>query len=275
MSGKKQHYLPAALIGGFGRLGPDRRARNAVVVYRTQDGSEVLESSASGIGYSKRMYRLKQPAPGMDPDRVEHVWRIVEPYLPKAIERAASGCETEQDRRVLVEHAAALGVRHPGFEASNNAVRTARGLPPLHGDLVHAARIHQLLHNQRALRMHRWRFLHSPPQARRFILNDRGYGQVFVVDDAGRQHGGTFLPLHPRLALLGWIAPSAGGFDHRYLRPNWVRSLNAVTWAHSRRFVVAHPDDAAMLRGQRSPARAQPFTASAFLGSEQSLFDDT
>lgn len=274
MSGKKQHFLPAALIGGFGRPSADGKARNAVVVWRSLSDATVREERAANIGYRARMYRLHRPPPGTDPDRIEHLWRIVEPYLTNAIKRAVKGCETRDDQRVLIEHAAALGVRHPGFEKSYNAARAACGLPPLQGDLVHAARIHGLMRNQRTLRMHRWRFLHSPRQARRFVLNDRGYGQVVIVDSSGRQQGGTFLPLHPRLALLGWLAPRAGGFDHFNLQPNWVRSLNAITWDHARRFVVAHPDDVAMLREQRPLDRAQPFTANAFLGSRLSLFDE-
>ncbi|MFJ3899908.1 hypothetical protein [Streptomyces sp. NPDC090083] len=46
----KQHYVPAALIGGFGKTAGRKRTRHTLVCWRSRDWSAVLETKAEAIG---------------------------------------------------------------------------------------------------------------------------------------------------------------------------------------------------------------------------------
>ena len=61
VTGGKQHFLPAALIGGFGRVAPGESLREAEVLWRRREWQQSRPAMAASIGYVNKMYRLAAP----------------------------------------------------------------------------------------------------------------------------------------------------------------------------------------------------------------------
>jgi hypothetical protein len=68
MSGKDQHYLPAALIGGFGQPAANGKLREARVAVRRKATGAVDTGfpKAEKLAYRPGMYRLAAPPAGVD-----------------------------------------------------------------------------------------------------------------------------------------------------------------------------------------------------------------
>ncbi|MFD8615304.1 DUF4238 domain-containing protein [Streptomyces sp. NPDC059631] len=251
-SGAKQHYVPAALIGGFGRTADRERLRHAVVCWRRREWAETRETSAEAIGWRTAMYRLQNPADGVDPDVVDAVWDVIEPRIPDVVNRFEDGMSTATEREWLVVYASMVGVRHPDFGPAINRWLAEWGKPGVHGDDVHRVRLETLENGLAPMRKWRWRILHSPPEAPRFTLNDRAWSYLPQLRQQAQGRRALYLPLSSRVAAVGWLSQEAGGLDHQKLRLNWVRWLNAVTWTTAPAFIVGHPDDATALRTERT-----------------------
>lgn len=247
-SGERQHYLPATLLGGFG-VARSGRLREAELRWRRRNSSTVLATKADAIGWRSRMYRLTTPAPGVDPDVVDAVWDIIEPRLRQVVGELEAGSTDPVIQQAFLVYAAMVGVRHPDFGGALNRWFAEAGRPATSGDAIQMARLEVMSNGlQTLLPSMRWRFLHSPPDAPRFTISDRGWTYIGQHDRQGR---GLYIPLNTRVAAVGWEGP-AGGFDHRVLRPNYVRWLNAATWTDAPEFVVAHPHSEAELEAQRT-----------------------
>lgn len=248
MSGDRQHYLPAVLIGGFGD-DAGKSPRDATVCWRRREWDAAQETKAEAIGWRSRMYRLSNPIAGVDPDVVDGVWKGVESRLSGAVRRTEASSETDEDRAVILNYAAMLGVRHHQFEAVVNRWLAELGRAAVSGDQVHEVRLDTLRNTLQQVRDFRWRFLHSPADAPRIILNDLGWAYVGHENKRGRNPGrALYIPLNSRVAAVAWLSPSrTGGFDHQILRPNWVRWLNAAVWHEAPEFVAGHTEDAAEL----------------------------
>lgn len=272
MTGTRQHFQPAAIIGGFGvPAALDASRRDFTVFWRRREWTEPRQTTASNIGYRNGMYRLIHPPVGMDRDHVDQVWGPFENALPKAIEEAHARKEGDDSRAVLVDYVAMIGVRHPEFGDAVNRWRTELDMPLVAGDQVHLERLDILGRAHLQVRGFRWRFVHSPPDAHRFILNDRGWVYFGEQDRPGRA---LFVPLNSRLAMIGWLDRETPGiFDHRLLRPSWVRWLNAATWHDAAEYVVGHPDDAPMIRKLRPlhEASRRLHAAGPFRGHDHGL----
>jgi hypothetical protein len=92
VTGTKQHYLKASLIGGFGLPAPSGPLREAKVAARWKVTGAVDKDlrRAAGLAYQPVMYRLASPPPGVDPDVVDTLWDPVEGVLPGLTGRLAS-----------------------------------------------------------------------------------------------------------------------------------------------------------------------------------------
>ncbi|MGW4490411.1 hypothetical protein [Streptomyces sp. NPDC004376] len=252
-SGAKQHYVPAALIGGFGRTADRERRRHAVVCWRRREWAGTRETSAEAIGWRLGMYRLQNPADGLDPDVVDGVWDRVEHGIPEAMRRFEGGMNTATELEWLVLYASMAGVRHPNFEPEINRRLAERGEPSVYGDDVHRVRLEALENGLAPMHKWRWRILHSPPEAPRFTVNDRAWSYLPQLRPGAQGRRALYLPLNSRVAAVAWLSQSTAGLlDHQTLRPNWVRWLNAVTWTTAPMFIVGHPDDAAVLSAERT-----------------------
>ncbi|WP_037569265.1 hypothetical protein [Phaeacidiphilus oryzae] len=272
--------MPAALIGGFGDVSGRPGLRDAEVWWRRKEWDTARGTKAEAIGWRSKMYRLQAPAPGGDPDVVDAVWDVVEPRLPGAVGRLQRGTDTAEDRSWLVVYAAMAGVRHPDFQEAINRWRLEAGQPAVSGDAVHMVRLEALANGLELIETWRWRILHSPPEAPRFILNDRAWSYVPQLRRDAQGRRALYLPLNSRLSAVAWLGP-AGGFDHRVLRPNWVRWLNGVTWSAAPLFIVGHPQDRTALAAQPTADEValQPITMnlSSFQGDGvvgKFLFDE-
>ncbi|MEV6029236.1 DUF4238 domain-containing protein [Streptomyces sp. NPDC052036] len=247
-TGERQHYLPATLLGGFGMARGDR-LREAELRWRRRNSGIVLATKAESIGWRSRMYRLANPAPGVDPDVVDTVWDTIEPYLHQLVSELEAGSTDPVIQQAFLVYAAMVGVRHPDFGDALNRWYAEAGQPAISGDAVQMARLKVMSNGlQTLLPSMRWRFLHSPSDAPRFTISDRGWTYIGQHNRPGR---GLYIPLNSRVAAVGWEGP-AGGFDHQVLRPNYVRWLNAAIWTDASEFVAGHPESEAELQTQRT-----------------------
>jgi len=245
VTGGKQHFLPAALIGGFGRVAPGESLREAEVLWRRREWQQSRPAMAASIGYVNKMYRLAAPPHGMSADRVDELWDHFEKPLPDAIARAAARQETSADWTTLIEYVAAAGVRHPDFADAVKRWRTELGMPLVTGDQVQVERVSVLTRGMELVEGFRWRFVHRPAFGPRIVLNDRGWSYVGQQDRPGR---GLWVPLNSEVALLAWLQRGVlGVFDHLTLWPGWAAWLNTATWVDAPSFVVGHPDEGCIL----------------------------
>jgi hypothetical protein len=235
VTGGKQHFLPAAVIGGFGRVVAGGSLRDAKVLWR-REWQQSRPTVAESIGYVNKMYRLAAPPLGVSADRVDEFWDHFEKPLPDAIARAAARQETSADRTTLIQYVAAAGVRHPDFADAVNRWRTERGMPLVTGDQVHVERVSVLTGGLKLVEGLRWRFVHRPPFGPRLVLNDRGWSYVGQQDRPGRC---LWVPLNSEVALLAWLQRGVAG----------VRSPDAVAWLGN---MAQHSD-----LGGRAPFRGR------------------
>lgn len=249
VSGTNQHYQPAALIGSIGSPAPSGRLREARVAVRRKATGAVDNGfpKAEKLAYRPGMYRLASPPPGVDPDVVDRLWDPVETSLRDLARRLAARRLQPGDDRLLFDYAATAGVRHPSFEAIAADYQARQGLPALQGDDLQYARVLALGNQRPVMPTWRWRVLHSPGDAPRFMLTDRGWMYVGMED--WPTHG-LLLPMGPRVAILGYLddpglPPTRPPFEeHLDLCPSTVTWINAAAWADPYiNLLIAHPDD--------------------------------
>lgn len=226
MSGTKQHYQPAALIGSFGSPAPSGKLREARVAVRRKATGAVDNGfpKAEKLAYQPGMYRLASPPAGVDQDVVDRLWDPIETGLRDLAGRlAARGLQPGDDQR-LFDYAATAGVRHPSFEAVAADYQARQGLPALRDDDLQYARVLALGNQRPVMPSWRWRVLHSPADAPRFMLTDRGWMYVGMED--WPTHG-LLLPMGPRVAILGYL-------DDPACRPPGPPSRSTSTSARAR-----------------------------------------
>jgi hypothetical protein len=249
VTGDNQHYLPAALIGSFGRPAPSGKLREATVAVRRKTTGAVDKGfpKAEKLAYRSGMYRLASPPCGVDRDAVDKLWDPVETGLRDLAARLAARSLQPGDDGLLFDYAATAGVRHPSFEAVVTDHQARRGKPAPQGDDVQYARVLALGNQRPVMPSWRWRVLHSPADAPRFMITDRGWMYVGMED--WPTHG-LLLPMGPRVAILGHLddpalPPCRPAFEeHLDLCPSTVRWINAAAWADPYiNLLIAHPDD--------------------------------
>jgi hypothetical protein len=176
VSGDNQHYQPAALIGGFGRPAPSGRLREARVAVRRKTTGAVDNGfpKAEKLAHRPSMYRLASPPPGVDRDVVDRLWDPVETGVRDLAARVAARRLQPGDDTLLFDYAATVGVRHPSFEAVVADYQAQQGKSAPQGDDVQYARVLALGNQRPVMPTWRWRVLHSPADAPRFMITDRG-----------------------------------------------------------------------------------------------------
>ena len=253
MSGKNQHYLPASLIGGFGQPTASGKLREARVAVRRKATGAVDTGfpKAETLAYRRGMYRLASPPAGVDRDVVDRLWDPVENGLRDLAVQLAARRLQPGDETLLFDYAATAGVRHPSFEdvAADHQVRQC--MPALQGDDVQYARVLTLGNQRPVMPAWRWRVLHSPADAPRFMITDRGW--MYVGQEDWPTHG-LLLPMGPRVAILGYLddpglPPRRPAFEeHLDLCQSMIDYLNAAAWDDPHiEFLIAHPDDRSRL----------------------------
>ncbi|HVX21284.1 MAG TPA: DUF4238 domain-containing protein [Acidimicrobiales bacterium] len=253
MSGRNQHYLPASLIGGFGLPAASGRLREARVAVRRKRTGQVDRGlpKAATLAVSRGTYRLTNPPPGVDRDIVDKLWDPVENELSKLIARLERRRLQVGDDILLFGYVAAAAVRHPTFEAVAAEYQRRQGFPAPAGDDVQILRVAALRNQLPQIPTWRWRVLHSPEDAPRFMITDRGW--MYVGEPDWPSHG-LFLPMSPRVALLGYLddirlPPKRAAFDENLkMCQSWIEWFNAAAWYDPYiSALIAHPDDRARL----------------------------
>jgi hypothetical protein len=278
VSGSDQHYLPAALIGGFGRPVGGKR-RHAQVAVRRKPGGAVDADfpAAETLASRKNMYRLVSPG-GVDPDIVDNLWGDVENRLRGLVDRLDDRHLRPGDDEWLFTYAAQAAVRHPSFEdvVADYQARHRQAAP--HGDDVQWARYHASDNQLAELQNWRWRVLHSPAGVPRFMLNDRGW--IFVGQENWPTPG-LLLPMGPRVAILGYLddpalPPGKPPFEeHLDLCQSAIDFMNAAAWDDRfTELLIAHPDDRDRLASLPDPSNIRVNALGPYRGRKsEGLFD--
>jgi hypothetical protein len=249
VSGDNQHYQAAALIGGFGWPASSGRLREARVAVRRKANGAVDNGfpKAERLTYRPGMYRLASPPPGVDRDVVDRLWNPVEPGLHDLATRLARWRLQPGDDALLFDYAATAGVRHPSFEAVAADYQARQGMAAPQGDDMQYARVLALSNQRPVMPAWRWRVLHSPADAPRFMITDRGW--MYVGQEDWPTHG-LLLPMGPRVAILGYLddpglPPRQPAFsEHFDLCQSTIDYLNAAAWDDPYiELLIAHPDD--------------------------------
>jgi hypothetical protein len=249
VSGTNQHYLPAVLIGGFGRPTASGGLRKATVAVRRKPGGAVDSDfpAAEDIAFRPGMYRLASPPVGFDQDVVDSLWDPVENRLRDLVGRLNDRRLQPGDDELLFHYAAEAGVRHLSFEDMAADHQARQGQAALQGDDVQYARVIAVLNQLPELPKWRWRVLHSPADAHRLMITDRGW--MYVGQEDWPTHG-LLLPMGPRVAILGYLddpalPPGRPAFDeHLDLCPSTVDWINAAAWDDPYiELLIAHLDD--------------------------------
>jgi hypothetical protein len=278
----RQHFLPAALLGGFGRPDPRRKeARYAAIAVRNLATGELRISNAESEAHRRALYRLVAPPPGVDRDAVDKLWDAIEPGLPDLIARVEGRVLRPGDDSRLLDYAASVWVRHPSFfqVASHHQAKSGQSAPS--GDAVQIMRMEALLNQRRMITDWRWRVLHACSDASRFVISDLGF--IGIADSPGGDAAkdllnAVFVPLSPKVGLLAYLdhpnlPPRRQPFtEHRDVVPSWVCWLSACATSTGRGTLIepgvvfGHPDDEEMLRRLPDANMVRPNPAGPFRG---------
>ena len=122
MTGDRQHWAQAAVLGGFGSVAPGGPLpqRDAKVLWRRRDWQQARLTTAAAIGWKRKMYRLEDPPQGASEDAVDELWDHFEHPVSEAIGRTVTRREARKDRDTLEGYVAATSLRHPDFAGAVN-----------------------------------------------------------------------------------------------------------------------------------------------------------
>jgi hypothetical protein len=250
------HYLPAALIGGFGAREPRQQKcglRYFNVAVRTREKPDEIkvrsaEKVAKGIG----VYRVESPPEGLSENYIDDLWQTYESELPAAVERFGGGAWTDRDWEMVLFHMVAAAVRHPDFERVATEYRAARGIATSHRDEVQHERLVTLQNTPALLAEGRCAVVRVPEDGRPLVINDKGFA---TVRDPYNGYRGVLFPLSGQVAILS--VPFVGKVEGRaeaWLSADLTMTAAAVEmWNHlswqqvESGLVIGHPDDKCQL----------------------------
>jgi hypothetical protein len=243
---KKDHYLPAGLIGGFGEPAASGRSRDAKVAVWLDEKKQVECRRAESVAYERGLYEIGS-IPGSTA-LFNAVWDVYEPRLPGAAQRLTCGNATRKDLDALVAHVAFAAVRHVGFTESLAQWTLA------HGRAITEAEARgerpDWLAAGLPVAQWRWRALHAP-DGRLFVLPDTGYA-MFKPKPTDPYY--VFVPVGPRVAVLVKRCETIETrgidcVDHREVTRGACDFLNLVSsWQAGRRALIGHPTRIGELR---------------------------
>jgi hypothetical protein len=283
---KKDHYLPAALIGGFGMPNPPetRRRRGWWVGTRPKTPSDAPPSrvQAQDIAYAYGLYAVENPTPDLPEDYAEEIWRTYESQLPDAAKAMETDDFADRDWQVILKHIQAVWIRNPGFDddvrrslaAEGTAEPTSDDIERLRRDAYRA--LEPMLASARFAIVRRGA---GVPQVPRFIIDNRGF---VPLHDVANNHSGVLFPLTGNVAVLMAYGVAQPGDDHDSSRPLPVLTLSAggaeafhaATWNHEGiEFVVCHPDDIESITRLSDATDAQLPRSGPYRGNAGTVFE--
>ncbi len=255
---RADHYLPAALIGGFGvpetRKGKTGLRFATVAVREHADPGVVTRKRAEKVAKKIGEYWVAHPPAGLSPNFIDGYWDEYEPELPAAVRRLGTRIWTERDWDTIRKHVVAEAVRNPDFERAAVDYRAAKGDPIAHRDEVQYERLVTLVNTPALLARSRFAVVRTPEDGHRFIINDKGYT---TVADPYNDQKGVLFPLSASVAVL--CVPEVGDVPGRpdawlcvdlTLTPGAVEGWNLANWQQKETLlVIGHPDDEARIAG--------------------------
>ena len=250
---RRDHYLPAALIGGFG-LPSERssRSRDAMVAVRYRDQTEAVLQTAKTVATQLGVYQLTAPPPGLSSDAIDDLWQEYEPKLHYAIDHFGHASWDDEDWAVVLAHITALAVRHPDFAHTATRFRADRGDPIGHPDEIQAERVRTLRNTPALLATSRCALIRTGEASSRLVINDKGFT---TVEDAQVAPRGIFFPLSPSMGIL--VVPGIG--PHPEHERAWIACqgewtagavdmMNHASWRQTRiRCVIGYPTQVELL----------------------------
>lgn len=196
MAGTKQHWLPAAVLGGFSveTQRPSLRNRRLHVLRRGH--AEPFVAAPTKLAYRVGLYDMSGEhfASGLPGGSLDATWAAYERRLPNAfheVHRSERYLSFEVWMKALVPYIAGLTVRAPSYGEA------------IQGAMIQFSRWVEQTRMLALLMCCDWVHLVAPPDTP-FIINDRGFSWAVVSE----QRVGIVVPVLPTSALL--ILPRGG-----------------------------------------------------------------
>jgi hypothetical protein len=256
--GSKDHYLPAAVIGGFGEPAANGGRRKAKVAVWVDALGKVESTAAEKVGWEYALYDV--PGVAGSAEAFERVWQSYESDLPAAIEHLAEEAPSERDLGALVAHVAFAAARFANFTQSVVKWTQQQGKTITEAE-ARNERGDWLLAGLEVAEW-RWRAVHAPDYSV-FVLPDTGY--AVIKPDASKLPYWVFLPLGPRIGVLVKRPEDGEPFgvesmDYRQL--TWTAGAvvnDASAHQPERTILVSHPSRSEELE-QIATAQREPQT---------------
>jgi hypothetical protein len=267
-AGRRQHYLPAAIIGRFGSGAALIPARERRVWVLRRNGTTALQAATS-VAYQNNLY-------ASDPDfNIDDLWFYQEQNFNPAIDVVLQ--EFPGPYRIdtwahVATYISSNFARSPDFPEQHRR-RLGHNFSNNLGERTSVIRFLETFRVSAAVARANWTILRSP--AHPLVLNDRGGTAMY---DPTRNTNGYVIPLRRNLAAM----LSRGPYDKPilWLNGTWriylsagilsaeqARSLNAATWAQCRREVYAGTRDELDQLKQHPPPAPESVLAETFDGA--------
>ncbi|MGW1563774.1 hypothetical protein ACWCQ1_46020 [Streptomyces sp. NPDC002144] len=250
----KPHYLPAALIGGFGMPETGQTVRGLrhakVCVRRRKEPKKVFGPlKAENIAYQYGLYDVYTPTSDLPADFAETIWQEYEGALPAAIRALEQDSFTTDDWMTILLHIQAQAIRHPDYDRVAVAYIQEDGVPAPEHDHVQRQRQTTFRETRQWMANARYALIRRGTAAPRFVLNDKGY---VPMHDTILDLKGVLFPLSGQIAVLmvvGAAQPTddyeAGPLAERILNAKGTDLVNQAAWTVSEiTCVMGHPGDA-------------------------------
>ncbi len=302
MSGPRQHFLPAAVIGRFAP-GPESTSARDRKIWVLRRNGTITRQSATTVAYQNNLYDADDMllAGGGRSGKLMAVPLDIDGYWASSEERAnpatdallknTRGPYPAESWIHLAQYIASIFARSPDFPADHNSRLGHTPGGPLDKFLtkenVNAVRILENMRVSAAVARARWTILLSPSHP--LIMNDRGATALYHIHNDSY---GYAVPLRPHLA----VALERGPWDKPIV---WVdnawridiptytldsveaRNLNEATWPQCRREVYAGHEPELRRLKQHTPApppdaiSPDAFSYARLLGLSPSLRRDS
>lgn len=193
--GSKDHYLPAAIIGGFGQRPPKKPRRKAKVAVWVDALGQVVSTTAENVGWEYALYDV--PGDAGSAEAFEKVWQSYESDLPTAIEHLSEENPSARDIGALVAHVAFAAARFADFTQSVVEWSEQQGRTITEAEA--RSERGNWLHGGLEVAEWRWRAAHATDNAV-FVLPDTGY--AVIKPKAEEPPFWVWLPLGPQIGVL-------------------------------------------------------------------------
>ncbi|MEX0380479.1 DUF4238 domain-containing protein [Leuconostoc sp. MS02] len=260
-SGKRQHFMPAALIGQFTfeNIHSSTPFRNKKIYVRLRKQTDPFERTPSEILKMKNFYTLTSESTGLKKNAIDAIWDSIEPYIPTMINRLSRSYAKDQLPMdvflYFVEFCTQLIVRNPKFnENYNERINTIFDYESLEKEELISVKdntnISRVMEMQRLrpLLMYADLAIFKSSAHNVFINNDNGY--IIGMDEGLLERVTLTFPLTPDLVLTFYINrnPAAYNisllrtpkkFKHQRLFSDSVDSFNKSIYFHSNNLIFS------------------------------------